>query len=203
MTRFEEKISERLRPKESPARRQIMITAKEGLIEQLDLLAKAFSASSGKTTTRAMLIEDALEAYTAEAFDTLEAQQIDSAQYASTEDAFYDTVIFPAHNEGFANTFLNERRWYYVRIKKERIEKIKYLALYRSAPLSQITHYAEIAEGGFVYNETEGKYEILLKGEPIELTDPVPLGSMSAVATRSPRYTTLEKLLSAQEYKDL
>jgi len=54
-----------------------------------------------------------------------------------------------------------------------------------------------------VYNETEGKYEILLKGEPIELADPIPLGSMSAVATRSPRYTTLEKLLSVREYKDL
>jgi len=202
MTKIEEKINERLHPKEAPAKRQIMLTVEEGLVEQLDLLAKAFSKKSGKTTTRAMLIEDALEAYAVQAFEMLEAQDMDFSLYA-IEDVPYDTVIYPAHNQGFVDVFLNERKWRHVRIKKERIAKIKYLAIYRSAPVSKITHYAEVADGGFVFDETKGKYEILLKGEPIELVVPVPLGSMSAVATRTPRYTTLEKLLSAQEYKDL
>jgi len=203
MTKFKEKISERLNPREVPAKRQVMITLTEGLVEQLDLLAKTFTSTSGQTTTRTMLIEDALEAYAAEAFEVLEAQQIDLTSHANTDDTLYDTVVYPAHNEGFANVFLNERKWRYVRIKKERIENIKYLALYRSAPMSQITHYAEVADNGFVFNQAVGKYEILLKGQPIELANPVPLGSISAVATRTPRYTTLEKLLCAQEYKDL
>jgi hypothetical protein len=41
----------------------------------------------------------------------------------------YDTVIFPAHNEGFHETFLGEDAWDSVRIQEDRIPKIKYVTI--------------------------------------------------------------------------
>lgn len=47
------------------------------------------------------------------------------------------------------------------------------------------------------------KQNIHFEGQAIELENPVPLGGISAASTRAPKYTTLQKLLTAGEYKDL
>lgn len=64
----------------------------------------------------------------------------------NSNDETFDTVVFPAHEEGFRETFLDENKWYYVRIRKDRIPNLKYIAIYVGAPVSKITHYAKIAK---------------------------------------------------------
>lgn len=149
-----------------------------------------------------MVIEDAVEAYILDANEIFRKNGIE-LEPLNEEDENYDTVVFPAYEDGFRETFLDENRWYYVRVRKDRIEKLKYIAVYVGAPRSKITHYAKIAEDGFEYDENEKKYIIHFDGQAIELEHPIPLGSASAASTRAPRYTTLQKLLTAEEYKDL
>ena len=208
MTRLEERIQERLNISKPEQKKQILIFLKPETIEQLDAVARTFTKHSMKTTTRNMLIEDAVEAYIEDAKKIFEEKDIEliteRESYTNREQAQeYDTVVLPAHEDGFREVFLNERKWYYVRIDKRRIPKLKYIAIYVSSPVSQITHYAKIAEDGFTYDENEKKFIIHFDGEAVELENPVPLGSISAAATRKPKYTTLRKLLDAKEYKDL
>ncbi|MCL2718703.1 MAG: ribbon-helix-helix domain-containing protein [Lachnospiraceae bacterium] len=199
MSIIKTKINERLAKPQVPIKKQIAISLKEECIEKLDLIAKALSGSSGKTATRNMLIEDAIEAYIEEAADTLKASNIDIQMFLNDDDDFFDTVVYPAHNDGFIEAFLNENRWYYVRIKKDKIPRLKYVAIYRGAPESRITHYAKIAN----FEETDDGYVINLDGSPIKLNNPVPLGTAPSASVRAPRYTTLQKLFDALEYKDL
>ena len=55
-----------------------------------------------------------------------------------------DTIVVPAQEEGFNEEFLNNDRWYSIRISSAMIEKIKYIAAYQVAPISAITHIAEV-----------------------------------------------------------
>ena len=54
-----------------------------------------------------------------------------------------DTIVVPARDEGFFDTFVGENRWYAIKIHASMIPKIKYIAAYRVAPLSSITHIAD------------------------------------------------------------
>jgi len=47
---------------------------------------------------------------------------------------------------GFKEVFLGENRWYAIRIHSSMIDKIKYIVVYQVAPISDITHYAELKE---------------------------------------------------------
>jgi hypothetical protein len=55
-----------------------------------------------------------------------------------------DTVVVPAREEGFQDVFLKENRWYAVRIHGTMRPQIKYVAAYRVAPTSAITHIAPV-----------------------------------------------------------
>lgn len=61
----------------------------------------------------------------------------------------------------------------------------------------------KIAQDGFEFDDNERKYIIHFEGQAIELENPVPLGGISAASTRAPKNTTLQKLLTAEQYKDL
>lgn len=147
-----------------------------------------------------MIIEDAVEAYIEEAIQIFEEEGI-KMETESPDNEFFDTVVFPAHEEGFRNVFLDENKWYYVRIREDRLPSLKYIAIYVSSPVSKITHYAKIKY--FEFDENMQKYIIHLDGQAIELENPVPLGGISAASTRAPKYTTLRKLLTADQFKDL
>lgn len=112
-----------------------------------------------------------------------------------------DTVVVPAREDGFQETFLGENRWYAIRIHGTMRPQIKHIAVYRVAPISAITHIAPVSSiepwkdtAKFVVNFSEPAKEIgpipLVKGGRIK-----PLYNL--------RYTTREKLMAAKSLEDL
>ena len=55
-----------------------------------------------------------------------------------------DTIVVPARKDGFDETFIEQNCWYAIRLNSSMIPKIKYIAAYQIAPVSAITHMAEI-----------------------------------------------------------
>ena len=107
-----------------------------------------------------------------------------------------DTIVVPAREEGFQETFIGEDCWYKIRIHSSMIPRIKYIAAYRTAPVSAITHLAPVREIE-PYKETN-KY-ILYFAEPAREIQPVKLVSGGRVsAPQSIRYTTRERLEKAR-----
>lgn len=86
-----------------------------------------------------------------------------------------DTIVVPAQKEGFIDEFIANSRWYAIRIGAAMKDRIKYIAAYQVAPISAVTHIAEIQEIK-PYKDT-GKYLVLFKGEAeaiehVKLQDP-------------------------------
>jgi hypothetical protein len=104
--------------------------------------------------------------------DVAAAEQAVKAGVSRVDASEVDTVVVPAREEGFQETFLGENRWYAIRIHGTMRPQIKYIAAYRVAPVSAITHIAPVLSiepwkdtGKFVVNFTEPAREI----GPIEL----------------------------------
>ncbi len=114
-----------------------------------------------------------------------------------TDIEIVDTIIVPAQEEGFKDTFLGEDRWYAIRINTGMIDKIKYIAAYQVAPVSAITHYAEVSNIE-LWQET-GKYVKKKKNKAITLPTPVKLVPNGKVkALQNSRYAVLDKIKSAK-----
>jgi len=112
-----------------------------------------------------------------------------------------DTIVVPAHEGGFQRAFINENAWWAVRISKDMLEKIKYIAAYRTAPISAITHFAEI-DRIEPYGE-EGKYKLIFSGPAKKLDQPIPLSDSPQGLMQGPKYTNFEKLKTAKKVADL
>ena len=109
----------------------------------------------------------------------------------------FDTVVVPAREEGFKETFIGENRWYQIRIHSSMVPRIKYIAVYQSAPVSAITHVAPVKDivlwkdgPKYVLNFTEPAKEI----GPLKLV-PKPNGTVKP--PYAPRYTTYARLTKA------
>jgi hypothetical protein len=109
-----------------------------------------------------------------------------------------DTIVVPAQEEGFEETFLGENRWYQIRIHPSMIPKIKFIAAYRVAPESAITHIASVKSierwkdsAKYVLNFSEPAKPI----GPIKLI-PKPNGKIKA--PQAPRYTSFDRLTKAK-----
>lgn len=111
-----------------------------------------------------------------------------------------DTIIVPAQEDGFKEVFLGENCWYAIRISGGKLHEIKYIAAYRTAPVSAVTHFAEV-ESIELYGDG-GKYRLNFKG-PAEKIGPIVFGEAKAGSMQSPRYTTFEKLMSAKSLDQL
>lgn len=112
-----------------------------------------------------------------------------------------DTVVVPAREDGFQETFLGENRWYAIRIHGTMRPQIKYIAAYRVQPVSAITHIAPVRSiepwkdtGKFVVNFSEPAKEV----GPIRL---VKTGRVKAL--QNLRYSTRDKLMAAKTLEDL
>lgn len=111
-----------------------------------------------------------------------------------------DTVIVPAQEEGFKEEFLQNKCWYAIRISGGKLNEIKYIAAYQTAPVSAITHYAEV-DTIEAYGDGR-KYKLNFKGEPIAI-NPIPFGAAKTGSLQSSRYTSLEKMLKVKSVKEL
>ena len=67
-------------------------------------------------------------------------------------------------------------------------------------PVSSITHYAPV-DRIEPYGE-EGKFKVIFSEKAKEI-GPIPFGDAPAGSMQGPRYTTLEKLLSAKKLSEL
>lgn len=186
-------------------KKTISVVLENAKVNALDNIVKGFNRiNPEKTFTRQRLIEIAIDNLIQESNALLEEHQIpmiDEVEEVGTEE--YDTVIFPAQWEGFDEVFLGENQWYHVRLGKERIDKIKYIACYVGAPVSAITHYARVKSMKQVNVDGKKKYIIFFDGDPVQLAREIPIGDAPSMSVRANRYVRLEDLLSAETYEDL
>ena len=120
----------------------------------------------------------------------------------TTAKGTWDTIVVPAKNDGFQRVFLGDNCWYAIRINAKEISNIKYIAAYRVAPISAVTHIAEISE--IVPYQDSGKYLVRFKSKAAELKTPIKLeeGRLGS-APQGPRYTTYNKILSSSWIHEL
>lgn len=111
-----------------------------------------------------------------------------------------DTIVVPAKKEGFESVFINEKCWYEIRISTAMIDKIKYIAGYQSAPISAITHIAEV-DRIEKYKNTN-KYIVYFKDKAKKI-NPIKLVENGKIkAPRAPRYTIYSKLKNAKNLNE-
>lgn len=112
-----------------------------------------------------------------------------------------DTVVVPAREDGFRETFVGENRWYAVRIHGTMRPQIKYIAGYRVAPLSAITHIAPVKS---IEPWKDTGRVVLNFAEPAREVGPIALVKGGRVrALQSLRYTTRERLEQAKTLDDV
>lgn len=112
-----------------------------------------------------------------------------------------DTIIVPAREEGFNEVFLGENCWYSIRMSSSMIRRVKYIAAYQTAPISAITHYAEISK--IERYENTNKYIIYFKDKAIKMQDIKLPKDKPSLAPQSARYTNFKKLKNTKSLKDL
>lgn len=111
-----------------------------------------------------------------------------------------NTIVVPAQQEGFEETFLGENCWYAIRISGGKLTKIKYIAAYQTQPISAITHYAPV-DRIEPYGDT-GKYKVIFSHNAIPI-EHIHYDDASKGAMQSPRYTSITKLKSAKKLTDI
>lgn len=112
-----------------------------------------------------------------------------------------DTIVVPAREDGFAEVFLGENRWYAIRIKSSVIPKIKYIAAYRVSPKSAITHIAPVQS--INKWKATSKYVVTFSGPAREI-GPILLVSNGRIkGLMSPRYTSSAKIEAAKNIDEV
>jgi len=112
-----------------------------------------------------------------------------------------DTIVVPAQAEGFQSAFIETNAWWAIRISSSMLNRIKYIAAYQVAPVSAITHLAEVAKID-KYKDTN-KYIVYFKESAREI-NPIKLDTKKkGTAPQAPRYTTYEKLMKGKVLSDI
>lgn len=112
-----------------------------------------------------------------------------------------DTVVVPAREEGFQTVFIGADRWHAVRLHGSMRPQIKYVAAYRVAPESAITHLAPVKSID-PWNDT-GKW-VLTFAQPAAPIDRIPILEGGRVKTfQNIRYTSFARLLAAKLLDDI
>ena len=107
-----------------------------------------------------------------------------------------DTIVVPARDDGFKEVFLTENRWWAIRIHSSMIPKIKYIAAYRVAPESAITHIAAVSS---IEQWKDTNNYVVNFESPAEKIKPVRLVEKSKVkAPQGPRYTSKNRIEGAK-----
>lgn len=129
-----------------------------------------------------------------------DTEDVQGPQVVSGTEDDHDTIIIPTEEDDFKKIFLEENCWYPIEIDEKRVDKIKYLGAYQTAPVSAITYCAEI-KSIEAYNGN-GKYKLNFKYRAQRI-NPIELGDAKASSLQGPGYTDLKTLLNAKTIKDL
>jgi len=125
-----------------------------------------------------------------------EKESIEEREQRSIDISEFDTIVVPAREDGFQETFLGENRWYAIRIHASMIPQIKYIAAYQVAPVSAITHWALVKD--IQPWENTGKFVVDFVDAAKEI-GPIPLVPKSRVkALMGPRYASFDRLRRAK-----
>ena len=111
-----------------------------------------------------------------------------------------DTLVVPAQEDGFKEVFLEKNCWYAIRIRAGKIQDIKYIAAYQTAPISAITHVAEV-KSIEPYGDG-GKYKINFAAPALPV-GPIAFGNAKPGSMQSTRYTSYKELQQAKVLTDL
>lgn len=112
-----------------------------------------------------------------------------------------DTIVVPAQEEGFQNAFIQSNAWWQIRISVSMLDKIKYIAAYRTAPISAITHIAEVQRIE-KYKDTN-KYILYFK-EPAKEIKRIKLDKdKKGLAPQASRYTSYKRLMTANSLSEV
>ncbi len=110
-----------------------------------------------------------------------------------------DTIVVPAREGGFKAEFLNNHQWHAIRISAAMKDKIKYIAAYQVAPISAITHVAEVDV--IIPFEKTGKYLLKFKAPAHEIA---PIKSNdSNRKPQGPVYVQHKNLMTAKSFDEL
>ena len=111
-----------------------------------------------------------------------------------------DTIIIPAPAKGFRHYFIDQGCCNAIRIAGGKLKQLKYIAAYQAAPVSAITHVAEIAS---IEPYGDGKkYKINFTS--ISKTDELfKVSNRSRVNMISPRYANYKILSGATDMDEL
>lgn len=112
----------------------------------------------------------------------------------------FDTIVCPAFEDGFKRAYIENDAWWAIRISQKAREQLKYLAMYEKSPVAAVSHYAEIDR--IEPYKDSGKFIVYLKNKKTIPSIKLDKGK-KGVAPQSPRFTTLQKFLSAKKLSDL
>lgn len=130
-----------------------------------------------------------------------EIREVTESKNASLQPDELNTVVVAAREDGFEQEFINNNRWYSIRIHASMLDKIKYIAAYQVAPVSAITHYAEVAS--IEKWQDTNKYILYFKEKANKL-NPITLDKdKKGLAPQAPRYTSIERVLKAKKMSDI
>ena len=129
-----------------------------------------------------------------------QAQKIEQQHTPQQKSSNENTIVVPANEEGFKKVFLGEHCWYAIRIAGGRLDQIKYIAAYQTAPISAITHIAEVES---IEPYGDGKKYKLNFATPARPVGPLKLGNAHRSSMQGPRYTNNLDLDKAKDMGDL
>lgn len=112
-----------------------------------------------------------------------------------------DTIVVPAREDGFNEVFLGENCWYSIRMSSSMIDRVKYIAAYQTAPVSAITHYAEVSK--IERYENTNKYIVYFKDKAIKIQDIKLSKDNPNLAPQAPRYTSFSKMIKAKSLNEI
>ena len=193
------KVKTLLVPKNELKKKQVALFLTQDTIDNLDRVVKELSTYSNGKVNRNILIEMAID-------NLIESVPTIISEYESEnntiEEHNWDSILVPSQISGIE--FMEKHNyWEYVKINPEKIPYIKYIIFYINKPYSAICFYAKIKEYKLFEVDNQKKYRIYFDGKIEKLEHQVKLGDLSSVYARAIRYTTLEKVKKAKEYKDL
>lgn len=105
----------------------------------------------------------------------------------------FDTIVCPAHPDGFEKEFLGRNCWWAIRLSKRIIPHLKYIAIYVSSPLHQVTHYGRISS--IKPYKNSGKFIVKLRGRAKAIG---PIVHSPGISMQGSRLCLIERLKNSR-----